>query len=554
MKKIASLFLLVFTLALLNAQIPHLSKNEYGASQMIVKGKPFLMLGGELYNSSASNITYLDSTLKKLKVANLNTVFVPISWELIEPTEGKYNLTSIDAVVQTARKHQLKLVILWLATWKNGTSPYAPIWLMKDTDRFWRVKNKEGKNTQTLSAFCKATLEADKKAYQQVMKHLASIDSVQNTVLAMQVENEVGVFAQTRDFSDIANNKFREQVPAKLINYLQQHETTLELEIKTAWKENGSKTSGTWAEVFGKSDFTDLYFMAWYYASYINEIAETGKKIYALPTYANCWMPATPSPNPRPNYTTPGTYPSGGPIIMVFDVWKAAAPAIDILSPDLYGNDFDLQVGFFHRYDNPLFIPETKAIAGRASFSYANYAAICFSPFGIDNQADSMKEEYALLSQMSALILQYQGSKKIKVFYRSPNDTLLTHEISLNDHVTVKLHLARPYLRRDEEAKINVAYGLFIQTNNDEFIVAGKNIYVSAFSTNANKEVWLRDVWEGNFINGKWVGNTLHNGDEAGFLWSKKTPVYRIQTNPTISPELPTKAAIFKFNAMQYNL
>ena len=555
--KISIVFISLLVTVTLSAQLPHLKKNEYGVTQIVVKGKPFLMLAGEVYNSSASDSAYMKKTMKTLKEANFNSVFVPLSWELIEPVEHQFDFSSIDQLITIARRNNLKLVFLWLATWKNGISPYAPIWLMQNTEKYWRVKDSAGKNTQTLSAFCPATLEADKNAYCQVMKHIAKVDAKENTVIAMQVENEVGVFGQTRDFSQQANEAFNKEVPQQLIQYLVKNEATLEIEIKTAWKENGAKTSGSWTEVFGKNDFTDLFFMAWQYGSYVNKIAAEGKKILALPTYVNCWMPATPSPNPRPNYTKPGTYPSGGPIIMVADIWKAAAPAIDIIAPDIYGNDFDLQVGFFHRNDNPLFIPETKAIAGRATYAFANHNAICFSPFGIDNLTDSMKEEYSMLKQLSPLILQYQGSGRIKAFYRNENDTI-GGSIKLNTDVQINVHLTRPYYRRDESLYVNgrfpSTYGIYIQTSDSECIVAGKNIYVSAKSTNPDKDVWLRDVWEGNFINGKWKRNALMNGDEAGFLWSKKTPVYRVKTNPTIYPPLPTPPAIFKMKAMVYDL
>ncbi|MFP5039834.1 DUF5597 domain-containing protein [Parasediminibacterium sp. JCM 36343] len=539
------------------AQLPHLQKNKYGVTQMVVKGKPFLMLAGELYNSSASNRAYMESTMKTLSSANLNTVFVPISWELIEPKENQFDFSSIDQTLSLARRNNLKIVFLWLATWKNGISPYAPMWLMQNTEQYWRVKNADGKNTQTLSAFCNATLEADKKAYVEVMKHIAKVDAIENTVLAMQVENEVGVFAQTRDFSPPANEAFSKEVPQSLLQYLIKNEPTIEVELKAAWKENGSKTKGSWAEVFGKTDFTDLFFMAWHYGVFVNEIALAGKKIYALPTYINCWMPATPKPEARPNYTKPGTYPSGGPIIMVADIWKAAAPAIDIISPDIYGDDFDLQAGFFHRNDNPLFIPETKAIAGRATYAFANLNAICFSPFGIDDQTDSMKLEYGMLQQMAPFILQYQGSGKMKGFYRNENDTIGGF-IALGNDVLLNVHLTRPYTKRNEDLYANgkypTTYGIVIQTGENECIVAGKNIYVSAKSINPAKEVWLRDVWEGNFSEGKWKKNTLMNGDEAGLLWSKKTPVYRIKSNPTINPPLPTAPAIFRMKALVYDL
>lgn len=541
----------------LRSQLPHLKKNQYGAVQMVVKGKPFLMLAGELYNSSGSNMAHVDSILRKMKAASFNTAFVSLSWELIEPLENRFDLSSVDGLIGLARKLDMKLVFLWFGSWKNGISPYAPIWLMRDTEKYWRAKDSLGRNTQTLSAFCSATRQADKKAYQRTMEHIAKADATGNTVLAMQIENETGLFGQPRDLGQPANERFAEAVPSELMQYLTAHEANLEIEISNAWKQNGSRTKGTWTEVFGGSQLTDLLFMAWHYGRYANEISEAGKKIHPIPTYVNCWMPATPSPNPRPNHTKPGTFPSGGPVIMVADVWKAAAPSIDILAPDLYGKDFDLQASFFHRRDNPFFIPETVPIAGRACSAFANHDAICFSPFGIDNLTDSMKDEYALLEQLGPLILRMQGSGKLKAFYRNELDTL-GGTLPLGKDAFVDLHLTRPYFNRSEpigkDGKYPDTYGILINTDENECIVGGKNIYVSARSASPANDVWLRDVWEGVFVNGNWKPRTLMNGDEAGFLWNKKTPVYRVKSNPTIHPPLPTPPAIFKMKAMVYHL
>ena len=389
------------------SQIPQL-KNNGKTTQLIVHGKPFLILAGEVNNSSGSNITHMEKTMKALKEAHLNSLLVSVSWEIVEPQEGVFDFTSVDELIRIARENDMKLCILWFASWKNGFSPYAPMWVLNDTKRFIRVKDEKGLNTRTLTPFCTATRDADAKAYTALMKHIASVDSEKNTVIIMQIENEVGVLRQTRDFSEEADRAFALQVPNVLIQYMVKNRKALEVELKTAWENNDSKTKGTWSEVFGKGNDADLFFMAWHYSSYVNTVAEAGKKAYNLPMFVNCWMP-----QPRPNPGKPGNYPSGGPVVSVLDVWKAGAPSIDILAPDIYGADFKDQVNNFHRADNPLFIPETSTTEGPASWAFAEHNAICFSPFGIDTRGSVMAREYELLNQLMPLITQYQGSGKM---------------------------------------------------------------------------------------------------------------------------------------------
>ena len=539
------------------SQIPQL-KNNGKTTQLIVHGKPFLMLAGEANNSSGSNITHMEKTMKDLRESNLNSLLVSVSWEIVEPQEGVFDFTSVDELIRVARENDMKLCILWFASWKNGFSPYAPMWVLNDTKRFLRVKDEKGQNTRTFTPLCNATRDADAKAYTALMKHIASVDSEKNTVIVMQIENEVGVLRQTRDFSAEANKAFASQVPDMLIQYMVKNKKTLEVELKTAWENNGSKTKGTWSEVFGKGDDADLFFMAWNYSLYLNAIAEAGKKAYNFPMFANCWMP-----QPRPNPGKSRNYPSGGPIVSVLDVWKAGAPSIDMLAPDIYGADFKDQVNNFHRADNPLFIPETNTTDGPASLAFAEHDAICFSPFGIDNRGSVMVREYALLNQLMPVITQYQGTGKMFGIYKHRGDSTTGREFTLNSNVKVTVNYQRGFQRPPsatpaipvqnpnnpmaQQTQEPASYGIFIQTGENKFMVAGYNLSVSTSSTNPKKEVWLKDAWEGNYVNGIWKPKALHNGDEAGFLRSDN-PTYGIRAYRTN----PSEPAIFKFKVLIY--
>ena len=358
-----------------SSAIPHLEKHGT-ATQLVVDGKPFLMLGGELLNSSSSSLDYMRPVWPRLAAIPLNTVLTPLSWELIEPREGQFDFTLVDGLIQDARRNNLHLVFLWLASWKNGMSSYAPIWVKQNTQRFPRVIEKDGNSVEILSTLGKESREADARAFAAVMRHIREVDGEAHTVLMMQVENEVGVLGDSRDRSPAANRAFDGQVPKELMTYLQQHRDSLIPEFRQVWEAAGSKPSGTWEEVFGPGAETDKIFMAWNYGRYVQYVAAAGKAEYPLPMYVNTWLAGP--------HSSPGQYPSGGPLPEVMDVWKAAGTAIDIYSPDIYAPNFAEWCDRYNRAGNPLFIPEARGgTNGQANVFYAigQREAIGFFPF-----------------------------------------------------------------------------------------------------------------------------------------------------------------------------
>ena len=161
--------LLVANGALANAQatpleIPTLRRHG-SATQLIVDGKPFLVLGGELGNSSASNMEYMRDKWATLRKLNLNTVIAPAYWELIEPVEGRFDFRSVDSLLFAARKAQLRVVLLWFGAWKNSMSTYVPSWVKRDQKRFPRVQVADGSSVEILSAFSANTRDADVRAF-----------------------------------------------------------------------------------------------------------------------------------------------------------------------------------------------------------------------------------------------------------------------------------------------------------------------------------------------------------------------------------------------------
>ena len=259
-----------------NTSIPHLEKRGV-ATQLIVDGKPFLILGGELNNSSSSSLEYMKPEWPRLAAASVNTVITPLSWELIEPTEGHFDFALVDGLLAQAREQHLRIVFLWLASWKNGMSSYPPVWVKQDTKRFPRVERANGTKVGILSPQSNTTRDADARAFTALMQHLKTADATDHTVLMMQVENEVGVLGDTRDHSPEANRAFASVVPAELTQYLKAHKLSLDPELLTLWTQQGEKTSGSWAQVFGDSPRADEIFMAWNYARFIESVTAKGK-------------------------------------------------------------------------------------------------------------------------------------------------------------------------------------------------------------------------------------------------------------------------------------
>ena len=523
------------------AGIPHLQK-QGAATQLIVDGKPLLVLGAELNNSSASSLDYMKPLWPKLAATHLNTVLATVSWESIEPEEGKFDFKTVDGVIEGARAQNLHLVILWFASWKNGKSTYQPLWVKTNQAKFPLAQNEQGKSLNTLSTLSAANRDADARAFVAFMRHLREVDGKKHTVLMIQVENEVGLLEESRDYSPAANEAFAGPVPKELMTYLQQHKDSLVPEFRDVWAANGFKTSGTWTEVFGpgkpagkeipvrtltppmtkeehETAWRNLYwpadeiFMAWHYARYVGNVAAAGKTEYNIPMYVNAWLQ-------QRDHAWPGTYPCGGPLPQVINVWQAGAPAIDILAPDLYVPEFTELCARFTRSGNPLFIPECHAEArgvANALYVFGRHDAIGYSPFGIDRSAGGETEfahGYDFLAQIAPLILEYQGKGTMTAVLLERDGKPQT--VRLGDYTIEARYSARSYGPANANASPDCVAGLFIATGPDDYVIVGRglNVYFAS-ATNPSENVGLGTVEEGVFEDGRWVTGRSLNGDET---------------------------------------
>ena len=199
----------VFFVALSSAfavEAPRIEKKD-GRYALMVEGQPYLVLGGQIHNSSAWP-SELPQVWDSMAALHANTVEAPAYWEQIEAQEGHFDFGNVDQVIEGARAHNLHVILLWFGTWKNGNMQYAPVWVKTDTKRFPRMIRPDGIPIDVLSANSRTTLEADKAAFTALMRHLKQIDGDQHTILLVQVENESGGVGSVRDFSADSNREF----------------------------------------------------------------------------------------------------------------------------------------------------------------------------------------------------------------------------------------------------------------------------------------------------------------------------------------------------------
>jgi hypothetical protein len=516
--------------------IPHLEKRGT-VTQLIVDGKPYLALAGELGNNTASTIENVRPYWSNLASNNLNTALVGVGWSWIEPQEGKFDFKVVDGLIEAARQHDLRLMLLWFASWKNGTSSYCPAWVKKDFERFPIARDKDGKGREILSTLSEANWNADARAFAALMRHVRQVDGRKHTVIMIQVENEVGLLGDSRDRCPAANDAFAKLVPKELMDYLQQHKDALLPEFRKIWEAAGFKSSGTWEDVFGAGTQADEIFMAWHYARYLDRVAEAGKKYYALPMYVNAWIV-------QPQDTQPGDYPSGGPQDHMHDIWRAGAPHIDVLAPDIYLSNFAEIAARYSRSGNPLFIPETRADPANLFLAVGHLNAMMFSPFGIERQSDAdslLARSYGALSQLAPLILANQGKATMESVVLDTNSP--AQKLSLGNY-TLNITMARG--RRGGTPPTAAApaavggggrgggaagagggfgqaqaptrgFGIFIVVGPDDYWVAGSGLSINA-DANATETplASLASVEEGTFKDGRWVVERHLAGDDTG--------------------------------------
>ncbi len=490
--------------------IPQFVSKE-GRHALLVDGAPFLILGGQVHNSS-NYPEPLKQVWPAIEALGANTVSVSVAWEQVEPEEGRFDFSFIDTLLQQAREHDRRIVLLWFASWKNNGPNYAPRWVKLDNTRFPRVVTRDGQVLNSLSPHAPATLEADRTAFAALMRHLKQADP-QRTVILVQPQNEPGTYGSVRDFSPLAQQVFDGPVPEALLTHL-------------------GKAPGTWAQVFGAD--ADETFHAWHIAHYIDQVAAAGKAEYPLPMYVNAALRGPFNPG------QPGQYASGGPTDNMLDVYKAAAPHIDLLAPDIYMPEYRTYTTVLERYarpDNALFVAETGNAPEYARYLFAalGHDGIGWVPFGMDytpygNYPLGVKRTtpetiapfalgFALVNQGMREFAKAASEGKLHGTAEQPGQAEQLLKLNPRWNATITYGVPQFWFQGQPPGNAEPIGGALIaELGPDEFLVTAHHARVTLHPAHDGVGRMIYDrVEEGRYVDGQWEFQRNWNGDQTDY-------------------------------------
>lgn len=544
---------------------------------LLVDGKPFIMLAGEIHNSDSSSPAYMEQIWKIADDLGMNSLLLPVTWEMVEPVEGEFHFEVLDQLIDQAREYGMKIGILWFGSFKNAECMYAPEWVKRDLERFHRGqivkgKNKAGRRVSptlpvtipytTISYLSENAMQADARAFGRMMQHVCEYDEAEGTVITVQVENETGLLGNAREVSDEADAAFAGEVPQEFASYMRSHTEYMEEDVRAAVEAGAEK--GSWSEVFGAA--AEEIFSAYHVASFVEYVAKAGKDAYDLPMTVNCWLDKAAD--------TPGDYPSGGPVARVHEVWDYCAPSIDVYCPDIYVPYFNKVCDRFVKGGtNPLYIPEAAThsyAAPRMVYTVGHYHAMCYSPFGFDDIGKPFSaaqgylfgmdvtdpalktpqnfEEYAalgkILREAMPLLAERYGTTDLQAVCAEreaekkkslglPEDMNPMERLMAEAAATTKMIFG--------DLGVSAGFGGMMRPRNDgvllvcrtkenEVYMIGEQCDIQLFSADSEKtNLDILRVEEGTFENGAFVPGRRFNGDEAAQLKLDKPGVLRLQ-------------------------
>ena len=544
---------------------------------LLVDGKPFIMLAGEVHNSDSSSPAYMEQIWKIAEELGMNSLLLPVTWEMVEPVEGEFHFEVLDQLIDQAREYGMKIGILWFGSFKNAECMYAPEWVKRDLERFHRGqivkgKNKAGRRVSptlpvtipytTISYLSENAMQADARAFGKMMQHVCEYDEAEGTVITVQVENETGLLGNAREVSDEADAAFAGEVPQEFASYMRSHTEYMEEDVRAAVEAGAEK--GSWSEVFGA--VAEEIFSAYHVASFVEYVAKAGKDAYDLPMAVNCWLDKAAD--------TPGDYPSGGPVARVHEVWDYCAPSIDVYCPDIYVPYFNKVCDRFVKSGtNPLYIPEAAThsyAAPRMVYTVGHYHAMCYSPFGFDDIGKPFSaaqgylfgmdvtdpalktpqnfEEYAVLGKIlreaMPLLAERYGTTDLQAVCaereaEKKKSLGLPEDMNPMERMMAEAAAATKMIFGD--LGVSAGFGGMMRPRNDgallvcrtkenEVYMIGEQCDIQLFSTDSEKtNLDILRLEEGTFENGVFVPGRRFNGDETAQLKLDKPGVLRLQ-------------------------
>lgn len=525
---------------------------SWAGGYLAVDGEPFPVIGAEVHNSSSSSIPAIEASFTAVQGLGANTVLAPVAWELLEPTEGTFDFTLLDRMIGAARERGLRLIPLWFGSWKNAVSTYVPAWVKTDLERFPRSELSDGSKVEQVTPFGVAARDADARAFAALLRHIREVDA-DRTVIAVQVENEIGLLGDSRDRGLLAERAFAAPVPAAVVEAIAGDENA---PIHAEWRDVGARREGTWAELFPPGDRVDEAFMAAAFAAYTEVVAAAGTAEYDVPLFVNAWLDADSvldGPVALAGGKRPGQYPSGGPVMPVAAIWEALAPSLHFLAVDAYVKDAEPVFAAYRSRRDRLFVPELRADAEGVAQMFSavgGHRAVGVSFFGVDaytaEDADAavVKDGYALLSAAATLIRRNPDAR-IHGFVLNDENPAATLAF---DRFTIQVH------SRDEWGMVTPmypGYGIAIEDGDGAYII-GRGFWITLEPRNGRKVSFLSATHYDHADGQLTVARQL-NGDETagGTLIPFPPPGSSLLPGRAIPTRIP-EAAVTRISAYEY--
>jgi len=497
------------------SESPH---RRFVDGRFMLRGQPYLIVGGELHNSGSSTPFAITEAFEAAARIGVDTVLTPVAWESVEPEEGAFDFSLVDALLDAARTRGLHVIPLWFGTWKNGMSTYVPTWVKTNPVRFPRIEIAPGISIDAISPFSRAARDADARAFAAFMRHLSEHDDGE-TVLMVQVENEVGVLGDSRDRSVLAEKAWASPVPDNVQDAVTRAGSG-RLNEALRRSAEAPESGKDWASSFGEG--ADEAFMAAAYASYLDAVARAGRVEFDVPLYANAWVDANAeSDGGEAGFglaggVRPGEYPSGGPLRHTASIWRALAPSLDLLAPDLYFGNFDVIASEYRSIDGILFIPEmqcNRTGVEQMFLAVGELGAAGVAPFAFDlMSADEpyypdVSDAFRLLSALRKVLQQHPDAE--------------LHGFTLTDETPTRrlfegetLEISASHLSEIFPSEKN-AVGCIARVGEDLYYVIGRGFAVRALGPGGARVGWL-SVEELELQDGEWQVRRRLNGDEEG--------------------------------------
>jgi hypothetical protein len=145
------------------------------ATQLIVDGKPFLVLGGELSNTVSSDTERMGVAAARRQGPHEHHPDRRLVG-LDRARGGEVRFPPGRSADRERPPGNVRIVWIWFGSWKNGLSSFAPAWVKAAQDRFPRAQIRGGKTIEVLSTLSQNNLQADARAFAALMRHTREVD------------------------------------------------------------------------------------------------------------------------------------------------------------------------------------------------------------------------------------------------------------------------------------------------------------------------------------------------------------------------------------------